>query len=172
MRRTVSSTLAAATLVVAFALPVAAAGPEKQTLELFPSTLEDAIAGYAEFGEAWADCGDFVILATFTGSVTVIDLGDRMIRQVSYAGQLYNSEDLSKVADRYGRTATVREFDSEGAWTSVTIHGVADIAVLPDGRHVPVSVGVAHIDFDSDPPTLAFTAGPYADVEPVCDALA
>lgn len=171
MRRTLGATLTAACLATALVTPVAAAGPDKQTFEFDPWTLEDAITAYAEEGDAWADCGDFVILATFTGSVTVIDFGDRMIRQVSYAGQLFNAEDLSKVAGRYGRTATVRTFDDAGEWTSVTIHGIADMAILPDGRHLPVSVGVAQIDFTSDPPVLAFTAGPNANVQPVCDAL-
>ena len=171
MQRTIRSTLAATFLAAALVAPVAAAGPEIQTLELFPFTLEDAVAAYADEGEAWADCGDFAILSTFSGSVTVIDFGDRMIRQVSYSGQLYNSKDLSNVAGRYGRTATVRTFDSGGEWTSVTIHGIADIAALPNGRLVPVSVGVAHIDFTTDPPVLAFTAGPNAQVGPVCDAL-
>jgi hypothetical protein len=171
MRRTLRSTLAAAFLVTVLVTPVAAAAPDIQTLELFPFRLDDAVAAYVEEGEAWADCGDFAILATFSGSVTVIHFGDRMIRQVSYSGQLYNSEDLSKVAGRYGRTATVRTFDAVGAWTSVTIHGIADMAALPGGRHVPVSVGVARIDFTADPPLLAFTAGPNANVGPVCDAL-
>lgn len=171
MRHSRRSVLAAAILATALATPVAAAGPAIQTFELFPFTLDDALAAYADEGEAWADCGDFAVLSTFSGSVTVIDFGDRMIRQVSYSGQLYNSEDLSKVGGRYGRTATVRTFDSAGEWTSVTIHGVADLAALPDGRHVAVSVGVAHIDFTTDPPVLSFTAGPNANVAPVCDAL-
>lgn len=169
MRRAMTI-LATAVALAAFAAPVAAAAPIR-TVQTIPTySLEDALADYSAFGEGFADCGEFAILATFAGTVTVTDWGDRMLRHVSYTGRFYNASDLSRSAGRIGLTSTWREFDDEGNWTEVHIHGVQNIAVLDDGRRIAIDVGYSAFSFLTEEELAS--AGPKGDVAELCEALA
>ena len=151
--------------------PVGASAPTK-TIDVFEYTLADALAEYVP-GDALA-CGDFDIIATFTGATTVTHFGDRMLRQVDYEGRYYNVSDLEKSALRIGRTATWRDFDAEGNITKIAIHGMGDRAVLADGRSIVLGAGIREIDFTTDPPTDSFVHGRAADDaawQELCDAL-
>lgn len=170
MRRSILSIACVLLAATAAAGPVAATQPTKVTLEIPPYTLEDALADYVDYGEYAVDCGDFQIITTFAGTVTVTEFGDRMLRQVSFEGRYYNASDTSKSALRIGRTATWRDFDEDGALQRITIHGVANMAVLPTGRHL-VSAGIVSIDFTVDPPELAFQAGSPNRDDLLCNAL-
>ena len=169
MRRTRSSILAALLAVGVLAGPAAAAAPTRTVLEIPPFTLADALAEYEEFGAYHYDCGDFVIISTFTGQVTVTDWGDRMLRHVEFSGRFYNASDLTKSALRIGNTATWRDFDDAGDWVQVRIHGISSMAVLDDGRHLPVDVGyvVGSLVLEE----TIHQAGPSGNIDELCDAL-
>lgn len=169
MRRTTRSMLLALAAIFAVAAPAAAAAPTRETFVIPPWTLEDALAEYESFGAYDVDCGTFHIISTFEGTVTVTDWGDRMLRHVVYTGRFYNASDLTKSAGRIGNTATWREFDANGEWVEVNIHGVQNMAVLPDGRHVPVDVGYSSTDMTSF--ELIFLAGPHGNADLLCEAL-
>ena len=168
MRRTTRSMLLALAAVFAIAAPTAASAPTRETFVIPPWTLADALADYEAFGGYDFDCGTFHIISTFEGTVTVTDWGDRMLRHVVYTGRYYNASDTTKSAGRIGNTATWREFDENGEWVAVNIHGVQNMAVLPDGRHVPVDVGRAAVNFLAGEETLA---GPHGNADALCDAL-
>ena len=169
MRRTLVSLIAAVIALAAMAMPTLAAAPTRTVLEIPAYTLADAQADYAAFGEGFADCGDFVILATFGGTVTVTDWGDKMLRHVVYTGGFYNASDPSKSAGRLGNTATWRYFNSAGDWTEVHIHGLREMAVLDDGRHIAVDVGYSAFSFELE--EVLHEAGPKGDTAALCDAL-
>ena len=169
MRRTLVSIIAALMALVAMAMPVAAAAPTRTVLEIPAYTLADAQADYAAFGEGFADCGDFDILATFEGSVTVTDWGHKMLRHVTYTGGFYNASDPSKSAGRVGNTATWRYFNAAGDWTEVHIHGLREMAVLDDGRHIAVDVGYSAFSFELE--EVLHEAGPKGSVTELCEAL-
>jgi hypothetical protein len=155
--------------LAAFAAPVAAAAPTRTVQEIFPYTLADAIADYEAFAEGFTDCGDFAVLATFTGTVTVTDWGHRMLRHVVFSGAFYNASDLSKSVDRIGNTATWRVFDEAGNWTEVHIHGISNQAVLDDGRLIPVDVGYTGFSLALEEELAS--AGPKGNTDELCEAL-
>ena len=169
MRRTLVSIIAALMALGAMAMPALAAAPTRTVLEIPAYTLAHAQADYAAFGEGFADCGDFDILATFEGSVTVTDWGDKMLRHVTYTGGFYNSSDPSKSAGRVGNTATWRYFNAAGDWTEVHIHGLREMAVLADGRHLAVDVGYSAFSFELE--EVLHEAGPKGDIAALCEAL-
>lgn len=169
MRRTLISIIAAVMALVAMTMPVAAAAPTRTVIDIPAYTLADALADYAEFGEGFADCGDFDILATFEGSVTVTDWGDKMLRHVTYTGGFYNASDPSKSAGRVGNTATWRYFNAAGDWTEVHIHGLREMAILDDGRHIAVDAGYTAFSFELE--EVLREAGPKGNVDELCEAL-
>jgi hypothetical protein len=169
MRRASFPIIAAAAALAAFAAPAAAAAPTRTVQEIFPYTLANAVADYQAFGDAFTDCGDFDVLATFTGTVTVTDWGDRMLRHVVFGGAFYNAADLSKSAERIGNTATWRVFDDAGNWTEVHIHGISNQAVLDDGRRIPIDVGYAGFSLALE--EVLASAGPKGNTDELCDAL-
>lgn len=165
------SVASALALTFCFAGWAAAAGPSKDTFEIPPYTLADALADYNTFGDHAYDCGDFAVVSTFTGSVTVSVFESRMLRQVSYEGLLYNASDTSNSVAYSGRTATWREFNEATDLVAITIHGPQSLITLPDGRHLPDS-GILLIDFTTDPPTDTFSHGASVDIDLLCAALA
>lgn len=168
MRRALT-TLATVLAFSSMATPVAAAAPIRSVETIPPYSLEDAVADYAAFGEGFADCGGFDILATFAGTVTITDWGDRMLRHVVYSGRFYNASDLSRSAGRIGHTATWRQFDEESNWTEVHIHGRQNVAVLDNGRRIPIDVGYSAFSFALEEELAS--AGPKGDVAELCEAL-
>jgi hypothetical protein len=167
MRRRTTSILAAVVALFALAAPAAAAPPERSTFA-FEFTLEDALALYEEFDVYDVDCGDFHIISTAVGETAITDFGDRMLRHVRFTGGYYNASDPTKYAVRIGNTATWREFDDAGEWTEVHIHGIQNMAVLPDGRHVPIDVGYTAGDMITF--ETLHQAGQH-DASVLCDAL-
>lgn len=170
MRRTTRSLLLALTLILAIAAPVAAAAPTRVTRSIPAFTLQDALDLYQEFGAYDFDCGTFHIISTFEGQVTITDFGDRMLRHVVFTGRYYNASDPTKWAARIGNTATWRIFDSAGEWVEVHIHGLRNMAVLPDGRHVPVDAGYVADDMTTF--ETIFLAGPHGNSQALCASLA
>lgn len=169
MRRPFFPIIAAAAALAAFAAPVSAVAPTRIVQEIFPYTLADAIADHEAFGDVFTDCGDFDILATFTGTVTVTDWGDRMLRHVVFGGAFYNASDLTKSAERIGNTATWRVFDEAGNWTEVHIHGISNQAVLDEGRRIAVDVGYAGFSLELEEELRS--AGPKGNTDELCEAL-
>lgn len=169
MRRPGHSIIAAVAALVVCAVPVAAAEPTRSVQAIPAYTLADSLADYEAFGDAFTDCGDFHILATFDGTVTVTNWGDRMLRHVVFTGAFYNASDLSKSAGRLGNTATWRVFDDAGTWTEVHIHGISNMAVLANGRRIPVDVGYAGFSLALEE-ELAW-AGPKGNTAELCEAL-
>jgi hypothetical protein len=169
MRRPSVPIIAAVAALAALAAPVAAAEPARSVQQIIPYTLADAVADYEAFGDAFTDCGDFDILATFTGTVTVTDWGDKMLRHVVFTGAFYNAADLSTSAERIGNTATWRVFDGAGNWTEVHIHGISNQAVLDGGRHIPVDVGYTGFSLALEEELAS--AGPTGNVDELCEAL-
>jgi hypothetical protein len=159
--------VAVAALVAA--APVAAAAPTHSVQAIAPYTLSDSLADFEAFGDAFTDCGDFDILATFDGTVTVTDWGDRMLRHVVFTGAFYNASDLSKSAGRIGNTATWRFFDDAGSWTEVHIHGISNMAILDDGRRLAVDVGYAGFSLALEEELAS--AGPKGNTAELCAAL-
>lgn len=168
MRRIKFSLIAAVGLIGVLAGPASAAEPTRTVLEL-RLTLDEALAELNEFGAYEYDCGDFVIITAFDGQVTVTDWGDRMLRHVALTGAYYNASDLTKSAGRVINTATWRDFDADGNWVQVRIHGIGNMAVLDGGRHVPVDVGIRVASLILDETT--FQAGPSENLGQLCDAL-
>ena len=169
MRRVLFSITAAVMALAAMTMPAAAAEPTRTVLDIPAYTLADAQADYAAFGEGFADCGDFDILATFEGSVSVTDWGDKMLRHVTYTGGFYNASDPSRSAGRVGNTATWRSFNEAGDWTEVHIHGLRELAVLDDGRRIAVDIGYSAFSFELE--EVLHEAGPKGDVAQLCEAL-
>ena len=169
MRRTTFSITATMLALAALAGPAAAAEPIRTVQSIPPYTLADAVTDYTEFGEGFVDCGDFDVLATFEGTVTVTDWGDRMLRHVVFTGTFYNAADLSKSAARIGNTATWRVFDDAGNWTEVHIHGIQNMAVTSDGRRIPVDVGYSAFSLELEEELAS--AGPKGNTAELCEAL-
>ena len=169
MRRTTFSITAAILALAALAAPAAAAEPIRTVQSIPPHSLADALAEYAEFGEGFVDCGAFDVLATFEGTATVTDWGDRMLRHVVFTGRFYNASDLSKSAGRIGNTATWRVFDDAGNWTEVHIHGIQNMAVTQDGRRIPMDVGYSAFSLELEEELAS--AGPKGNTAELCEAL-
>ena len=168
MRRPLT-VLATAGLLAAFAGPVAAASPLRTVQAIAPYSLEDALADYAASGDAFASCGEFDILATFEGTVTVTDWGDRMLRHVVFTGRFYNALDPSRSAGRIGNTATWRLFDAAGNWTEVHIHGISNMAVLDDGGRIAIDIGYSAFSLALEQELAS--AGPKENSAALCEAL-
>jgi hypothetical protein len=157
-------------LLLATALPVAAAAPVRSTTTA-TFTLADAIFEYESFGVFDGDCGDFVLLVDFDVVRKVTTWPDREIRHVRYEGHFYNASDTSKSIVRNGDFMLAFRFDAAGELLNLTSTGLFEYVEV-DGHRVPTIVGRATTDFTLDTATTRTT--PHASSATpafVCDAL-
>ena len=161
---------ALALLAFGMALPgaVSAAGPERFEAT-FTYTLQDAIADYQAFGDNSGDCGDFVILVTFTVERQVAVWPDREVRHVHYTGRAYNSVDTSRSIERGGDFIITFWLDANGDPTGITRTGVFQYFVI-DGQRVVSHVGRDELSFATGPISATPKAGDAVD-QAACDAL-
>jgi hypothetical protein len=158
-------------IAVGLALPAtaSAAGPERFETT-FTYTLEDAIADYQAFGDNSGDCGDFVILVSYTVVRQVAVWPDREVRHVHYTGRAYSSVDTSRSIERSGDFKITFWLDANGAPTGLTRTGVFEYVVI-DGQRVVTHVGRDELSFATGPISATPKAGD-AVAEASCNALA
>ena len=145
-----------------------AAGPERFETS-FTYTLQDAIADYQAFGENACDCGEFVILVTYTVEREVAVWPDREVRHVHYTGRAYNSGDTSKSIERSGDFKITFWLDANGNPTGLTRTGLFEYFVI-NGQRVVSHVGRDELSFATGPISATPKAGDNVS-EAACDAL-
>jgi len=158
--------LAVATLAVPAS--ASAAGPEHFESS-FTYTLADAIADYQAFGDNSGDCGDFVLLVTYTVQRDVTVWPDREVRHVQYIGNVYSSTDTTRSLVRGGNFNLTFWLDANGEPTGLTRTGVFEYVEI-DGARVVTHVGRDELDFATGPISSTPMAGDEVR-QAVCDAL-
>ena len=131
------------------------AAAAKPTIEDLTVTVtrEDALAAYEEFGDAFQDCGDFVVLAAFTAEDRVITFEDRETRLVSFTGELFRQD--TGVTVTYAGSARIElTFGPTGEIETVTTTGLARYLIDLEGNRIVFDAGFFTGDFSIDPPTL------------------
>jgi len=169
MPRAIRSILLAAFLLAIYGPAAAFAGGPTHSRNSFTYTLADAVADYQAYGDNSGDCGDFVLLVSYTVDRLVTTWPNREIREIHYIGNVYNSTDTSRSLIRGGDFILQLQFSSGGLPEAITRTGVMEYVVI-DGRRVVTHAGRDVLSFETGPISATPKAG--ADVrEAVCDAL-
>lgn len=155
-------------LTLALPATASATGPERFESS-FTYTLADAVADYEAFGDNSGDCGDFVLLVSYTVERSVTVWPDREVRHIQYVGNVYSSADTSRSLVRGGNFTLTFWLDSSGEPYAITRTGVFDYVEV-DGRRIASHVGRDELDFATGPISATPMAGDAVRQE-VCDAL-